>query len=348
LATPFPNDEDTTMMTPNSRSNLVKWAVSGLFACVAVSLVHPFDVATQVVVTQPQLDKNQAGFYHLKVGRVEVTALSDGTLTWDALGQLTNISPDDARRLLDESFLKSPIVGSVNAYLIRLGGRLILVDAGTGETLGPILFKLPDSLKAIGYTPDQITDILVTHIHPDHTGGLAAGGKKVFPNATVHVNKRELAYWTDHAAMAAAEEPTRSFFASVEPTLGPYVASGSVTTFDGETQLFPGLRAVPSYGHTPGQVAYHLEDGAERMIFCGDIVHVPAIQFSNPEATIKFDVDSKAAARQRINEFEDAAKSRTLVAMPHMYFPGVGHVAKEGDHYRWIPIPYLNDAKRAQ
>jgi glyoxylase-like metal-dependent hydrolase (beta-lactamase superfamily II) len=336
------------MMTRNSRSNLVKRAVCVMFACGAVSLVHPGDVATQIVNAPPQLDKNQAGFYRLKVGRVEVTALSDGTLTWDALGQLTNISPDAARRLLDESFLTSPIVGSVNAYLIQLAGRLILVDAGTGDALGPILFKLPDSLKTIGYTPDQITDILVTHIHPDHTGGLAAGGKRVFPNATVRVNKRELEYWTDHAAMVAAEEPTKSFFASVESTLGPYLASGHVKTFDGETQLFPGLRAVPSYGHTPGQVAYHLEDGAERMTFWGDIVHVPAIQFSNPDATIKFDVDSKAAARQRKQEFEDAARSRTLVAMPHMPFPGAGHVAKEGDHYRWIPIPYLNDAKRAQ
>ena len=335
------------MMTRTSGSRFVKWPVWLLFACVAVSLVRSGGVAAQIVATKPQLDKNQAGFYRLKVGRVEVTALSDGTMTWDALGQLTNISPAAARRLLDASLLKSPLVGAVNAYLIQLGGRLLLVDAGTGDTLGPILFKLPNSLKAIGYTPDQITDILVTHIHPDHTGGLAVGGKKVFPNATIHVDKRELAYWMDHAAMEAAEEPTKSFFGSVEPTLGPYVVSGSVKPFDGETQLFPGLRAVPAYGHTPGQVSYHLEDDGEKMIFWGDIIHVPAIQFANPNATIKFDVDSKAAARQRKKDFEDAAKNRTLVAMPHMYFPGVGHVAKDGDHYRWIPIPYVDDASRS-
>jgi glyoxylase-like metal-dependent hydrolase (beta-lactamase superfamily II) len=319
-----------------------------LFACVAVCLFGPGHVATQVVITQPQLAKNQGGFYRLRVGRIDVTALSDGTLTWDALGELTNISQDAARQLLDLSFLKSPIVGSVNAFLVQLGSRMILIDTGAGETLGPILFKLPDSLNAIGYIPDQITDILVTHIHPDHTGGLTVGGKKIYPNATVHVEKRELAYWTDHAAMEAAAQPTKSFFGSVEPTLGPYVASGNVKTFEGETQLFPGLRAVPSYGHTPGQVSYHLEDDGENMVFWGDIIHVPAVQFANPEATITFDVDSKAAAGQRRKEFEDAAKNRTLVAMPHMYFPGVGHVAKEGDHYRWIPIPYLNDAKRSQ
>ena len=113
------------MMTRTSGSSLVKWPVWLLFACVAVSLVRSGDAAAQVVATKPQLAKNQAGFYRLKVGRVEVTALSDGTMTWDALGQLTNISPAAARRLLDASFLKSPIVGAVNAYLIQLRGRLL-------------------------------------------------------------------------------------------------------------------------------------------------------------------------------------------------------------------------------
>src|SRR2546425_6527099 len=115
--------------------------------------------------------------------------------------------------------------------------------------------------------------------------------------------------------------------------------------FDGETQLFPGLRSIPGYGHTPGQSYYVLESEGERMIFWGDIIHVPDIQFYNPDITIKFDVDSTAAAARRKRDFADAAKNRTLVAMPHMYFPGVGHVAKEGNHYRWLPLPYVNDAK---
>src|SRR2546422_3472109 len=102
--------------------------------------------------------------------------------------------------------------------------------------------------------------------------------------------------------------------------------------FDGETQLFPGLRSIPGYGHTPGQSYYVLESEGERMIFWGDIIHVPDIQFYNPDITIKFDVDSTAAAARRKRDFADAAKNRTLVAMPHMYFPGVGHVARSEEH----------------
>jgi glyoxylase-like metal-dependent hydrolase (beta-lactamase superfamily II) len=100
-------------------------------------------------------------------------------------------------------------------------------------------------------------------------------------------------------------------------------------------------------GHTPGQSYYVLESEGQKMIFWGDIIHVPDIQFTNPNVTIKFDVDSTAAAARRKKDFADAAKNRTLVAMPHMFFPGVGHVAKDSDHYRWIPLPYVNDAKPA-
>ena len=323
---------------PESRS----WAtclllMSGLALSSAANAV--------TLTTESNLDKSQAGYYRLKVGSVDVTALSDGTLGFEAIEQLTNVKPGEAEKLLDRAYVKSPVEASMNAFLIQLGDRLILVDAGTGGLLGPKLFKLPESLKGAGYAPEQITDILVTHVHPDHTGGLTVGGKKVFPNAIVHMDRRELAYWTDKSAEENAPEPTRSFFKMVEPTVGPYIASGSVKTFDGETLLFPGLRSIPGYGHTPGQSYYVLESGGEKMIFWGDIIHVPDIQFYNPNITIKFDVDSTAAAARRKRDFADAAKNRTLVAMPHMYFPGVGHVAREGNHYRWLPLPYVNDTK---
>jgi glyoxylase-like metal-dependent hydrolase (beta-lactamase superfamily II) len=313
-----------------------------------VSSLAVSGAASAVTLTaESKLDKPQAGYFRLKVGSVDVTALSDGTLGFEAIEQLTNVKPGEAARLLDKAYVKSPVEASMNAFLIHLGDRLILVDAGTGGLLGPKLFKLPASLKNAGYSPEDITDILVTHVHPDHTGGLTVGGKKVFPNAIVHMDKRELAYWTDKAAAERAPEPTSSFFKMVEPTVGPYIASGRVKTFDGETQLFPGLRSIPGYGHTPGQSYYVLESDGQRMTFWGDIIHVPDVQFENPNVTIKFDVDSGAAMARRKKDFADAVRSRTLVAIPHMYFPGVGHVAKDGDHYRWIPIPYVNDAKSA-
>jgi len=102
------------------------------------------------LTTESKLDKSQAGYYRLKVGSVDVTALSDGTLGFEAIEQLTNVKPGEAEKLLDRAYVKSPVEASMNAFLIQLGDRLILVDAGTGALLGPKLFKLPESLKGAG------------------------------------------------------------------------------------------------------------------------------------------------------------------------------------------------------
>jgi glyoxylase-like metal-dependent hydrolase (beta-lactamase superfamily II) len=207
------------------------------------------------------------------------------------------------------------------------------------------LNKLTASLKAAGIEPEQVTDVLVTHIHPDHTGGLAIGGRKVFANAVIHVSKRELEFWTDKTSGEKAKEPTKSFFKNVERTVGPYLASGQVETFEGEAHLFPGIRTLPAYGHTPGQSSYVLEDSGEKMEFWGDTVHVQDVQFDDPSVTITYDADQKQASAQRMRAFSDAAKNGYLVAMPHIYFPGIGRVRREGNHFRWIPLPYVNDAQ---
>ena len=128
---------------PESRS----WAtclllMSGLALSSAANAV--------TLTTESKLDKSQAGYYRLKVGSVDVTALSDGTLGFEVIEQLTNVKPGEAEGLLEKAYLKSPVDGSVNAFLIHLGDRLILVDAGTGELFGPKLFKLPQSLKSFG------------------------------------------------------------------------------------------------------------------------------------------------------------------------------------------------------
>jgi glyoxylase-like metal-dependent hydrolase (beta-lactamase superfamily II) len=110
--------------------------------------------------------------------------------------------------------------------------------------------------------------------------------------------------------------------------------------------LFPEIRAIPAYGHTPGQAFYALEDHGEKVVFLGDTIHAPDVQFDAPSITIKFDIDQKLAAIQRERVFADAAKKGYLVAFAHMYFPGVGHVRKDGNRYRWIPLPYTNDATK--
>jgi glyoxylase-like metal-dependent hydrolase (beta-lactamase superfamily II) len=292
----------------------------------------------------PRLDKVQSGYYRLKIGDAEVIALSDGTVPFAAYDILRNTKQADVDALLSAADARSPFEASMNAFLIRLGNRLILVDAGTGELLGPTLNKLPASLLAAGYVPAQVTDILLTHIHADHSGGLMEGQSIRFPNATVHVEKREIDFWLSPTEMQKAPDQHKPYFQQAMKTVKPYVLSGQVKVFEGESALFPGVRAIPAPGHTPGHTFYTLESKGEKLVFMGDVIHAPEVQFAEPFASVTFDVNQEQAIATRQAAFRDAAQNHYLVAFAHVSFPGIGHIHTEGNHYRWNPVSFVNDA----
>jgi glyoxylase-like metal-dependent hydrolase (beta-lactamase superfamily II) len=285
----------------------------------------------------------QAGYYHFKIGDMEVAALSDGTLPIPTLKLLTHVKPGEVASRLADTYQTTDVDASVNAFLIRAGDRLILVDAGTGELYGPTLNKLEASLKGAGYTADQITDILITHIHTDHTGGLMDGKRMVFPNATVHIEQKEVDYWLNPEHRAKAPEAAKKYFDEAVAKVQPYVDAGKVKMFSGPTTFFDGISSLPAAGHTPGHTFYVLQSKGEKLVFWGDLVHVAEVQMPRPDVTIVFDVDPKAAAATRKQAFADAVKGRYWVAADHISFPGVGHMRRDGSGYRWVPMTYVND-----
>jgi len=123
-------------------------------------------------------------------------------------------------------------------------------------------------------------------------------------------------------------------------SLNPYIAAGKFKPFDGETELAPGIRALPSPGHTPGHTIYAVESQGNRLVVWGDLMHVAAVQFPQPSATMQFDVDSKAAAPQRQKNYADAAKKGYYVAIAHVAFPGIGKLRADGRGYVWVPANY--------
>jgi len=173
--------------------------------------------STVTLSKNSKLVQSQAGFYRMTIGDINVTALSDGTVGLQILdGLLLNARSGEVEKLLADNYQKSPIDASINAFLVQLNGKLILIDAGSAELVGPTANKLPDSLRSVGVQPEQNTDIFLTHIHPDHSGGLMEGNKKVFPNAIVHVDKREVEYWFDKSIADKAAEPLKTFFSQVD------------------------------------------------------------------------------------------------------------------------------------
>jgi glyoxylase-like metal-dependent hydrolase (beta-lactamase superfamily II) len=123
-------------------------------------------------------------------------------------------------------------------------------------------------------------------------------------------------------------------------SLNPYVKANRFSPFDGETELSPGIKAVPTRGHTPGHSTYVVESKGQKLVVWGDLIHVASVQFDNPSIGIQFDGDSKAAAVQRKHAFADAAKGGYIVAASHIQFPGLGRVRTNGKAFTWIPVNY--------
>jgi glyoxylase-like metal-dependent hydrolase (beta-lactamase superfamily II) len=290
-------------------------------------------------------DAPQAGFYRTRVGSVDVTVLSDGTAGLDlADGLLLNAKPGEVDRLLAQAFQKSPIDASFNSFLLEIDGRILLIDTGAGANFGPTAGKLRDSLVRAGTPAEEVSDVFLTHVHPDHSGGLVSDGKRVFPKATLHVEQKELDYWLDKGLAAKATGMQASFFATASASLQPYIDAGQVKAFSGATEFAQGFSAEPAYGHTPGHVRYVLQSSGEKLLFLGDLIHVAAVQFDDPGVAVAFDVDPAMAVETRKSALSNAADGGYLVAQNHVAFPGIGHIGRAVEGYRWVPIPYVNDS----
>ena len=303
--------------------------------CVAVLSIFVF--AAQAAA--PQAKTTPPGFYRVMLGDFEVTALLDGTVELP-VDKILSIKPDQVKKTLARSYLKAPLETSVNAYLINTGAKLVMVDAGAAGLFGPTLGKLPANLKAAGYSPEQVDEIYITHLHPDHVGGITVDGKAIFPNATIRADKHDADFWLSEENMKKAPKDFQDFFLGAQGALKPYIAAGKFKTFEGNTDLVPGVKAQITHGHTPGHTFYVAESRGQKMVFWGDLMHVAAVQFENPGVTIQFDTDSKAAAAQRRRAYAEAARHGYLVGIAHVSFPGIGRLRANGAGYTWLPVNY--------
>jgi glyoxylase-like metal-dependent hydrolase (beta-lactamase superfamily II) len=286
------------------------------------------------------LDELVPSRYALRVGDIDVLVISDGVLPIPAVTMATNAGSADLASWLSDMFLPPDMLDwPLNVAVVRSGGRTILIDSGLGTEFPdfPRAGQLAMRLDAAGIDPASVTDVVLTHLHMDHIGGLLVDGLRgrLRPDLRVHLAAAEAEFW---------EAP--DFSRTVMPAPVPDVLRSTATKFldvyrsqlrpfETEYEVAPGVMICRTGGHTPGHSIVRLESGGDRLTFAGDAVFQPG--FDNPEWYNGFEHDPEESARVRVRLLKELAASGEQLVATHLPFPSVCHVAVAGDGFRMVP-----------
>lgn len=286
------------------------------------------------------LDELVPSRYALKVGDIDVMVISDGVLPITAVTMATNVAPADLSAWLKDMYLPPEVLDwPLNVAVVRSGGKTILIDSGLGTEFPgfPRAGQLAVRLDAAGIDPSSVTDVVLTHLHMDHIGGLLVDGLRgrLRPDLRVHVATAEAEFW---------EAP--DFSRTVMPAPIPDVLRATATqflevyrsqlqTFEKEYEVAPGVLIRRTGGHTPGHSVVRLESRGEALTFAGDAVFQPG--FDNPEWQNGFEHDPEESARVRVNLLTELAASGEQLVATHLPFPSVCRVALAGNAFRFVP-----------
>ncbi|WP_298820015.1 MBL fold metallo-hydrolase [uncultured Roseibium sp.] len=269
------------------------------------------------------------------VGEFEVNTLLDGAVTASEPQKTfgMNVEADAFNNFSAENFIPADQFRAFfTPTLVNTGNELILFDTGVGEGGRPARGNMRAAIESAGYAPEQVDVVVITHMHPDHIGGLMEGGAPAFANARYVTGQKEYDFW---AAMdPEANGVTKLMAKNVKPLADKMTFLG-----DGGS-VASGVTAFAAHGHTPGHMLYMLENGGQQLLLAADTANHYVWSLAKPEWEVRFDMDKEAAAATRKNIFSMLAADKVPFVGYHMPFPAVGYVAADGDGFRYVPASY--------
>ena len=288
---------------------------------------------------QKALKSQSPGYFRYMFGDYEITSIYDGYASGDAsvyVGQDAGKTEETWKKSFSDIFIKDGKLFTkvaINTFLINTNKDLILIDAGAGTFLGPTEGLTTKNIALSGYTVEEVDVVLMTHLHPDHVGGLTIDGKMTYPNATVYISKADYDFWIK------VLPPLNAF-------LAPYLEKSQCKLFIDGDKIMDGIRGIPLPGHTVGHTGYQISSNDEQIFFWGDIVHDADVQFANMDVEVVLADGNEVRIAQELKTAKETVdkvvKERTLLGSPHLPFPGIGHVVanESATGYRWIPVRY--------
>lgn len=270
-----------------------------------------------------------------KIADYQIYAIHDGAISFDAEKLFSVADEKDATfKPIEAHKISIP----VNVFLLIGNGKKIMVDTGAGENFGSMYeSQLLKQLALFPIKPEEITDIYLTHVHNDHSGGLTINNNRVFKNAVIHVHENELEYWLNDQNLEQARtdvlSPNKNSFINARKALSLYVEQQQIKAFNAQSNFSKGFSLIEMFGHTPGHSLLQLSDSKNTIIFCADMIHSAELQFENPKLHDGFDIDKKKGIENRLNFYKKIADEKIAIAGTHLPYPGVGKLVKEGNSY---------------
>ena len=285
------------------------------------------------------MEVKKTGHYSYKVGDVEVISIYDGVWQNSGFdGIAVGVSGDDVKAALSDAGQTTDYIPIEFAFtVIKTGGKTILLDAGTGGQLAPTAgLASKGGLEAAGITPDSIDTVIVSHMHPDHIFGLMEKdtNAQVYPNAEIMIGETEYNFWTQPGLIEKLPERRKGLGKRIQATFPTW---DNVSLFKEDAELALGLRAVESFGHSPGHVSFHISSGDDQLLLIGDAIIVPALFLANLDWQLAFDADKDQATATRKGIVEQAIADNMTIGGYHFGFPNAGKIEKDGSSHVFVP-----------
>lgn len=277
--------------------------------------------------------------YAVRIGEIDVLVISDGILPIATEVMSSNVDPTERKAWFNDMFLGPDAFDwPLNVVVIRAGDQTILVDAGLGGQFDgfPRAGQFPQRLKAAGIDLASLTDIVITHMHMDHVGGLLIDEVKaqLRPDVRIHVAQAEVEFWkAPDFSRTAMPPPIPDVLRATAQQFAQQFAD-RIQTFVDEKEIAPGVVARRIGGHTPGHSVVRVTSGDDQLTFAGDALF--PVAFDHPDWQNGFEHDPEEATRVRLRLMKDAAASSEIVVASHLPFPSVGRISLNGDRFRWV------------